>query len=340
MQHIAIDLGGRKSQVCVRESGGTIVKEGAVETRKLPGYLSGHAKSVVVMETCAEAFGIADAAKEAGHEVIVVPSSLVHALGVGARGIKTDLRDARALSEASCRMKLPSVHIPTRASRDLKTQLGMRSAKIQCRTKLINTVRGALRSYRVRPKTGDTSTFGKRAKTTFLELGPIPPFIERQLEAIEALSQSIAQDDAALAQSAEQSEQCQRLMSVPGVGPIVSQHFVAALDGVDRFDDPHEVESYLGLTPGENSSSDRVRKTGITKAGQAQARWVLVQAAWRARQVAPNDPMVLWSLEVEKRRGRPIAVIALARKMAGILFAIWKKGTTYNPAHTVASTAT
>jgi transposase len=91
------------------------------------------------------------------------------------------------------------------------------------------------------------------------------------------------------------------------------------------------MQSYLGLTPGEDSSSKRKRLTSITKAGPKAVRWTLVQAAWTARRCRKNDPMVIWAKGIEERRGRAIAVVALARKIAGILWAMWKKGNAYDP---------
>ena len=85
----------------------------------------------------------------------------------------------------------------------------------------------------------------------------------------------------------------------------------------------------MGLTPGENSSSTRERKTSITKAGAPIVRFLLVQAAWCAMRTRPDDPMVQWAREVAKRRGRQIAVVALSRKLAGILYAILRDGTGY-----------
>jgi len=105
------------------------------------------------------------------------------------------------------------------------------------------------------------------------------------------------------------------------VGPVTSVRFVAALDDVTRFRNAHAVESYLGLTPGENSSSERKQHTGITKAGVMEVRRVLIQAAWAAFRSAPNEPMVRWATQIALRRGQFIAVVALARKIAGILFA-------------------
>src|SRR5215510_1879060 len=126
MEHVAIDLGSRKSQICVRSGDGQIVDERRWETWDLRRYLVERPKSRVVVETCAEAFGIAEVARQLGHEVRVVSATLVRTLGVGARRTKTDQRDARVLSEVSCRIDLPSVHIPKAESRERKTFCGMR----------------------------------------------------------------------------------------------------------------------------------------------------------------------------------------------------------------------
>ena len=101
MNHVAIDLGGKESQICIRQPDGKIVEERKVPTRKLPEVVATWPASRVVMETSAEAFRVADAAIAAGHQVRVVPGTLVRLLGVGERGIKTDQRDAQQLSKAS-----------------------------------------------------------------------------------------------------------------------------------------------------------------------------------------------------------------------------------------------
>jgi len=102
MEHVAIDLGGMESQVCVRTHSGEIVQERKLATAGIGAYLKQRPRSRVILETCAEAFKIADAAIEADHDVRVVPATLVRSLGVGARGIKTDRRDAQVLSEVFC----------------------------------------------------------------------------------------------------------------------------------------------------------------------------------------------------------------------------------------------
>lgn len=330
MDHIAIDLGGSKSQICVRGADGEILEERTYSTSRLPTYLRKRPTSRVVVETSSEAFFVADAALSLGHEVRVVPCSLVRSLGVGHRGVKTDRRDAQVLSETSCRIDLPSVHVPSHVSRQRKTLCGMRECLVDSRTKLINSVKGWCRTQGHRIRSGSTETVTRRVRDSFAAIGEIlPEYVERQLVAIEGLSAQIADADRELAHVAASDELCRRLMTVPGVGPVTAVRFAAALDDISRFRNAHEVESYLGLVPGEHSSSQRVRRTSITKAGPRKLRWALIQASWSARRTRKSDPMVLWSIEIEKRRGPRIAVVALARKMAGILYAIWRDGTAY-----------
>jgi transposase len=161
----------------------------------------------------------------------------------------------------------------------------------------------------------------------------LPDYIESILVAIEALNLQIAEADQALAKLAKRDGRCQRLMSVPGVGPVMAMRFVAAIDDVSRFEHAHAVEAYVGLTPGENSSGSTKRRTSITKAGSPRLRWALVQASWCFWRTRPRDPMVLWARQVADRRGKKIAIIALARKVAGVLYALLRDQSIYNPRH-------
>jgi transposase len=333
MDHIAIDLGGRESQICVMSAEGEVLLEERRSTRGLGAFFAKRAAGRVVLETCAEAFGVADAARKAGHEVTVVPATLVRSLGVGLRGIKTDVRDARNLAEASCRMKrLPSVHVPTAEARERKTTCGLREVLVGTRTKLINSVRGWCRSAGMGPLLRSTpEVFPARLRKHVADRGgAIPAAVERVLGLVEAVNVQVASADEELEHVAQGDSVCVRLMTVPGVGPVTAVRYAAALDDATRFDNAHAVQSYLGLVPGENSSSDRRRITSITKAGAPRVRWALVQAAWSARRWRKTDPMVRWALEVEHRRGRHVAIVALARKIAGIMFAIWRDDSVYD----------
>lgn len=329
MEHVAIDLGGRESQVCVRASDGTLVEERRLPTRSLVQWLDDRATSKVIMETCSESFEIADRAIARGHDVRIVPSTLVKSLGVGARRTKNDRRDAQALSEASCRIDLPSVHIPSAAARKRKVLCGTRDALVASRTQLVNCVRGWMRQSAQSLSRGYPMTFPRRVRE---KIGAaLPGCIERLLISIETLSAQILAADKELEQEAGGDAVCTRLMSVPGVGTVTALRFAATVDRIGRFEDAHSLQSYLGLVPGEHSSGERTRRLGITKAGATATRIVLIQAAWTVRRHRKNHPMARWAAEIEKRRGKHIAAVALARKIAGVLYAIWRDGTTYNP---------
>lgn len=331
MQHVAIDLGGRESQICVRDASEQILDERKCATRRLGAYLAKQPPSRVILETSAEAFAVADLARLAGHDVRVVPSTLARSLGVGARGIKTDRRDAQALSAVSCRVDLVSVHIPSEQARLWRAMCTARDALVTTRTKLVNSVKSQLRGRLVPSGRRGPARLPDRVRATWMqETNEVPPYVERLLEVIQELNVQIRVANREMKELANGHEVCRRLMTVPGVGPVTAVRFVATLDQVERFGTAHEVQSYLGLTPGEDSSSTRVRRTRLTKAGSPQMRWLLVQAAWTARRVRRDDPMSLWAAKVSERRGQAIGTVALARKLAGVLFAIWRDGTSYD----------
>jgi len=120
-------------------------------------------------------------------------------------------------------------------------------------------------------------------------------------------------------------------MSAPGVGPVTALAFVAALDEVTRFSSAHQVGSYLGLVPSEYSSGDRQHRGRITKRGNSRMRSLLVEAGWRIMRSRRSEcaAMRAWAMQIAARRGKRIAVVALARRLSGILYAMWRDGNEY-----------
>ena len=115
--------------------------------------------------------------------------------------------------------------------------------------------------------------------------------------------------------------------------PVTILSFVATLDRVDRFRGPHPAAAYLGLVPGERGSGEQQHRGLITKRGNGRTRWLLVEAAWGVIRHADPDTAELraWAARIATRRGRRIAAVALARRLAGILYAMWRDGTDYQP---------
>jgi transposase len=152
-------------------------------------------------------------------------------------------------------------------------------------------------------------------------------------ELLPRLDHQIALLDAALAGDAAHDAAATRLMTVPGVGPIVALTFQATLDTPDRFGgDAGRASAFVGVVPTERSSGERQQRGRITKAGSPELRAVLIQASWciwrsRAR---PLQALRTWAQALAARRGRRIAIVALARRLVRILFAIWRDGTTFD----------
>jgi transposase len=242
------------------------------------------------------------------------------------------------LSETPCRVEMPTVHIPSTETRRLQSRLGMREALVRSRTKLVNVTKAYLRTIGER---APIRSAGKLVVQLREKLAHAAQHLEPLLETIEGLNRSIEQFDEELEKLAASNELAQRLQTVPGVGVVTSLRYIATLDVASRFRNGAAVGSYVGLVPSEHSSGQSQRKGGITKAGSPSMRGVLVQAAWAAIRSRRhyNDPMMCWARGVAQRRGKKIAVVALARKLAGILFAMWRDGTQYNALRAAAPSA-
>jgi transposase len=164
---------------------------------------------------------------------------------------------------------------------------------------------------------------------------PLPPTLTAELAPLvallPALDREIAAADARLAQYLAADPLVRRLATAPAIGPVTATAFVATLDDITRFSGAHQVEAYLGLVPSERSSGERQRRGRITKAGNTRMRWLLVEAAWRVLRSPRADaaPLRVWAEHIALRRGKRIAVVALARRLAGVLYAMWRDGTAY-----------
>src|SRR5262249_19703211 len=147
---------------------------------------------------------------------------------------------------------------------------------------------------------------------------------------LEALNPQIALVEQKLEQLCAGEPVIGRLSTVPGVGLLVAAAFVSVVDEAKRFRSAHEVESYLGLVPSEDTSIHR-RLGGISKQGNSYARALLVQGAHSVFRLRADDPLKRWGESIEQRRGKRIAVVAVARRLVGILWAMWRDGSVYDP---------
>jgi transposase len=207
----------------------------------------------------------------------------------------------------------------------------VREQLVRIRTQLINLLRAQLRQEGYRLSSGAAETVPRRYATLALSadlrraLAPI-------LELLEALAPRLTNADAAITAAVASDPVVQRLMTAPGIGPVTAVAFRAVLDDVGRFPDAKAATAFLGLVPREDSSGTRQRKGAITKAGPRSLRALLVSAAWVVwRQRRQGGALHAWVERVADRRGRRIAVVALARRLSRILYAMWRDGCDYQP---------
>jgi transposase len=186
----------------------------------------------------------------------------------------------------------------------------------------------------IRVPSGSSERFGSRVDE--LELnealrGEIAPL----LALLVPLNERIDGLDERLGALAARDERVSRLLTMPQIGPVTALSFVATLDEVVRFRGAHQVEAYLGLVPREWSSSEVQRRGHITKAGNSRMRWLLVEAAWRLathKKRPETQALREWAERIARRRGQRVAMVALARKLSGILYAMLRDCSAYDPA--------
>jgi transposase len=331
MDCIGFDLGKLHSQVCViTEDGELIERRLKTDRESIAKFFCGRAPARVLIETGTESEWVARHLEGLGHEVVVADTNFAAMYATRSRRVKTDKRDARTLAEA-CRLgAYRPAHRTSGRRRHTRAKLAVREVMVRTRAKYITLICSLLRRDGFRVSTGASRYFLLRlARLELPELlaAEVAPLVSLLRE----LNERISQVDAELAKEAEADEAASRLRSVPGVGVITATSFVAALDDVSRVPSAKQARAYLGLVPSERSSGEKQRRGRVSKAGPPRVRYVLVEAAWVI--LRRRDPATAglhdWATKVRQRRGACVAVVALARKLAGILYAMWRDGTRF-----------
>jgi len=251
------------------------------------------------------------------------------------RTVKTDGRDVAALAEANRHgWYRPSYRVST-AQRQQRQRVGARRHLVEARTGTISVVRAILRQQGYRVSSGSSATVPARIAALALP-AELAAIVAPLLRTVHNLSVEIAALERAIRAVSAADPVIGRLQTVPGVGPIVAASFRAFVDTPTRFAGAGQLTAALGLVPREASSAERQRRGHVTKVGPAALRSVLVQAAWAHWRTIRTGRLRTWVDQVAARRGKRIAVIALARRLSRILFAIWRDQTVFDRARLAA----
>ncbi len=333
MDHIGMDVHKKESQICIlTEEGELIERRVRTEPQRFAAVLGDRPRARILIEASTDSEWVARCLEGLGHEVIVADPNFAPMYATRTRKVKTDRRDARALAEACLLGAYRPAHRLSDAQRHVRGRLLVRDAVVRTRTRSISLIRALLRQQGYRVPSGSAEAFERRVSAMMLP-GRLLSTIAPLLAIMRPLNAQLAYSDAVIEQVTAADERVQRLRTVPSIGPVTAAAFVATIDDVRRFRRAHQVEAYLGLVPRELSSGETQRRGHITKAGHARTRWLLIQAAVSILRRRPPQAEALrtWALHIAARRGKHVAVVALARRLAGILYALLRDGSVFDP---------
>jgi transposase len=326
MEYGAIDLHTKESEIRIIDTDGRVMFERRMATtrERLTAVFGSRPRMRVLVESSTGSEWVAQHLEGCGHEVVVADPNYTPMYGSRTRRIKTDRRDVAALAEANRRGVYRPAHRVSAAQRDIRRRLRVRDQLVDVRRQAINVLRAQVRAEGVRMSTGAAESFVER-----FERSAVSPAVRAAmaplLELLAAVAPLIRDADRWTRSAARADVVTRRLMTAPGVGPVVALAYQATLDDVGRFTAPGAVAAYLGLVPREASSGERQRKGAITKAGPSRMRVLLIQSAWHVwRSPSGSAALHAWARRLTDRRGRRIATVAVARRLARILWAMWR----------------
>jgi transposase len=342
MLMVGFDLGKRKSYMVVEDEQGRVVFDGKLKTKvaelqRIFGALA--RQCTVLLEASTSSEWVARVLERMGHVVVVADPNFGPMYAQRDKTLKTDRRDAYALLMA---LKLKAYkHVVRRSDDEMLTKaiLSSRTALVRSRTRLVNRTRATMQRFGLDDDEDAPAFEYADSVRRDCSFEPLLEVLEPTLRALDGLTREIEVLDEVLSAKAAKNPVVPKLTQIPGVGPITALAFVYAISDVKRFDDGDKVAAYLGMVPMIRASGAFEFRGGITKRGDRCARSLLHEAAMSI--MRSKDPRVselqLWALDLQQRRGgkkkggHNIAKSALARRLARIMFAMWRSGQDYRP---------
>lgn len=334
MDHFAgLDVSVKETSVCIVDDTGRIVREVKVasEPETLLQVLSNPAYRFkrIGLEAGPLSQWLFSALAEADLSVICVETRHMQAV-LKAQINKTDRNDARGIAQMMRVGLYRPVHVKTLRSQKLRMLLTHRRL-LQSKVMAIESdLRGTLRNFGLKVGSAGTVKFEARIKELVANLPDLAELVEPMLIARQVLREqfgvlhrrvlAIVRDDAV----------CRRLMTVPGVGPVVALTYRASVDVPVRFRNSKAVGAALGLTPAKHQSGESERTGGISRCGDEMVRTMLYEAAQVMLLRSEKWSWLKgWAMKIARHRGLKKAIVALARRLAVIMHRIWLDGTEF-----------
>jgi transposase len=330
---VAVDLAKSVFELAVADGEWRIVERHRLSRARFARFFVHRPPCKVVMEACGSAHYWARRIGAEGHSVRLLPA---HDVKRYVRRSKTDRADAAALIEAARSSQIREVPIKTIEQQQLQSLHRLRSQWLSTRQRYLSTLRGILREFGVLIPLGASVAKTQVALALAQADSDLPaglrPALAQMLQQITALEEKILSVEHQLAALTRTDERARQLREIPGVGLLTSTALLSSVGDIHRFPSGRHFACWLGLTPSERSSAERRRLGKISKQGDVYCRTLLVHgarsallAAHRAQRASkPLDRLRRWALNCERVRGHNKATVALANRLARIVWATWK----------------
>jgi transposase len=314
MKYIGMDVHKSYSQVAVLDGKTGVLDEFRVDSDpfSVRKALSGYAHdSKIALEASSHWAWIVDELQDMNMDVVLSHPTKTKA--IGSAKIKTDKIDAKMLSKLLAADMLPEAHISSPSVREMRSYLRYRCTLVTMRTQAKNRVHAIIAGYGLKPPCKDL--FCKKGRT-WLKDQTLRPLHREEADAyldlIDSFSAHIAAVNKRIVPLCEEREDAMLLTSIPGIGYYSALLVVAEIDGIERFSTAKQLVSYGGLCPSTRSSGGTERHGHITRTGSRYLRWILVEAAQKARY--SGSPYNRFYQSIANRKGAGTATVAVARK--------------------------
>jgi len=333
---IGLDLGDRYSYFYTLDAAGENIESGRVQTTRsaLEKRLGSGEAARVVIEAGTHSPWVSRLLSQRGHEVLVAnPRKLALITENESKDDPVDAELLARLGRVEPQLLSPIQHRGERAQADLAV-IRARDAVVAARTQLVNHVRGAVKSWGGRLRSGSTRSFARHGGSQLPEA--LRPALEPLLEVLKRMTDQIEAHDRQIEATCRQSyPETELLRQVGGVGAVTSLAFVLTLEDPHRFSRSRSVGSFVGLRPAQDKSGAQDPELHITKAGDQLLRRLLVGSAqYILGPFGPDCDLRRWGLKLARRgrkNAKKRAVVAVARKLAVLLHRLWVNGEVYEP---------
>jgi len=330
---IAIDLAKSVFQVAVSSRHGSIDVERRLSRDRFLTVFAQQPPATVVAEACGSAHHWARQLQRLGHTVRLLPAHDVHRY---VRRNKTDRMDAKALLEADRHEDIHAVPVKTVEAQAIASLHRLRSAWVATRTARLNGLRGLLREFGIGIPLGAHHVV-PRVRELLVEPTPVPDLVRAALanacDEIAGLEANMKAVEHQLLTIGSTMSAVALLQTVPGIGWLTATALVALVSDIRRCRSGRHFASFLGLTPKEHSTALHRRLGAISKQGAVYLRMLLIHGArtvlWHARAKAHPTALQRWAVHTAGHRGPNVAAVAVANKLARIVWAVWARQRPY-----------